>query len=85
MVYSFSAKKFMWENYYQCTDPYKRVLILEKIVRIQPFLSAYYEATKDVMKESNLMKKHHIPVFEKTNYIGEEEQIKYDSNHQNSA
>jgi hypothetical protein len=58
------AKKFMWENYYHCTDPYKKVLILEKIVNIQPYLSGYYEATEYAIKETQIMKQYHIPEFE---------------------
>jgi hypothetical protein len=33
---------------------------------MQPYLSAYYEATEDVMKESELMKHYYIPEFEAT-------------------
>jgi hypothetical protein len=42
-------QKLMWDDYHNCKDPYKRTCILEKIANIQPYLSAYYEATKDVI------------------------------------
>ena len=41
----------MWRNYHMEKSPYKKVLVLEKIKDIQPFLSAYYEATRYVMEE----------------------------------
>jgi hypothetical protein len=41
----------MWKNYGFEKSPLKKVVILEKIASIQPYLSAYYEATKMVMKE----------------------------------
>ena len=43
--------KLMWENYLDCKDPFKRVLILEKIANVQPLLSSYYDSTRAVMKE----------------------------------
>lgn len=43
-------QKLMWDDYHKCVDPFKRTCILEKIANIQPYLSAYYEATKDVME-----------------------------------
>jgi hypothetical protein len=51
-----TAKKLMWENYQQCVDPYKRVLILEKIVNIQPYLSAFYDSTAHVMLTAKKMR-----------------------------
>jgi hypothetical protein len=45
--------KQMWENYWKEKSPYRAVCILEKIVHVQPYLSAYYEATKYVMEKSN--------------------------------
>ena len=41
----------MWENYLDCKDPFKKVLILEKIANVQPLLSSYYDATRTVMKQ----------------------------------
>ena len=57
-------QRLMWQDYNTCKLPYQRVIILEKIANIQPYLSSYYEATKEVMKESNYMKKYNIPEFE---------------------
>ena len=45
----------MWKNYEQEQSPLKKVTILEKIASVQPYLSAYYEATKMVMKEGNVI------------------------------
>ena len=41
----------MWKNYYLEKSPLKKVVILEKIAAVQPYLSAYYESTKMVMGE----------------------------------
>ena len=45
----------VWKNYEQEQSPLKKVVILEKIASVQPYLSAYYEATKMVMKEGNVI------------------------------
>lgn len=39
----------MWLNYEKCGDPYKKVEILTQIVNTQPFLSKYFETTKNVL------------------------------------
>jgi hypothetical protein len=44
--------RLMWECQNACPDPFKKAIILERIAKIQPYLSAYYEATKDVVKEN---------------------------------
>lgn len=46
-------QKLMWQNYHQCTNAYQRVIILEKIKEIQPYLSSYYDATREVMSGNN--------------------------------
>ena len=56
--------KLMWQNAMNEKDPYKDTQILKEILSLQPYLSSYYEATKEVMKESNYMKKYNIPEFE---------------------
>lgn len=45
--------KLMWQEYRQCQDPYKRVMILKEIKELQPYISSYYEATKDVISGDN--------------------------------
>jgi hypothetical protein len=45
----------MWKNYYLEKSHFKKVVILEKIASVQPYLSAYYEATKMVMKEGDII------------------------------
>ena len=40
----------MWINYWKEQDRYKKVKILAEIVNIQPYISTYYEATKDLLE-----------------------------------
>ena len=40
----------MWINYWKEEDRYKKVKILAEIVNIQPYISSYYEATKDLLE-----------------------------------
>ena len=54
-------QKMMWRNATEEKDPYKRNQILKDIISIQPILSAYYEATKEVMKETVYMKRYYNP------------------------
>jgi hypothetical protein len=56
--------KQMWQNVKEEKDPYKRNRILKDILSLQPYLSQYYEATMDVMKESDIMKRYYNPEFE---------------------
>ena len=42
--------KLYWQNYHICKDPYKKVMILKEIKELQPYISSYYEATKEVIK-----------------------------------
>ena len=44
--------KEMWANYHNCTDPLKRVQILEKIEENQLYLSSYYDSTRYVMQQA---------------------------------
>lgn len=39
-----------WRNYTREKDSYKRSKILEMITNMQPLMSAFYEATKEVME-----------------------------------
>jgi len=41
--------KLYWQNYHICKDPYKKVMILKEIKELQPYISSYYEATKEVV------------------------------------
>ena len=44
--------KLMWENYHKPENtPSQRVKILESIISAQPYLSSYYEASKDIMED----------------------------------
>jgi predicted transcriptional regulator len=42
----------MWENYYAEKNPIHKVKILESITEMQQYLSAYYDATGDVLMQS---------------------------------
>jgi len=44
--------KLMWKEYHLCTSAYQRAQILKDIRDMQPYLSAYYDATRDVMEKS---------------------------------
>ncbi len=44
------VEKLCWENYHAEKDPIKKVKILDSIISIQPYLSGYYETTKDVLE-----------------------------------
>jgi hypothetical protein len=57
-------QRLMWQNVREEKDPYKRNQILKDILSLQPYLSNYYEATKEVMKESDFMKRYYNPEFE---------------------
>jgi hypothetical protein len=48
------VQRLMWQDYRNCKDPFKRACILEKIANVQPYVSAYYETTKDVIENSNI-------------------------------
>ena len=45
--------KLMWKEYHLCTSAYQRAQILKDIRDMQPYLSAYYDATRDVMEKSS--------------------------------
>jgi len=61
-------EKLMWQNMKEEKDPYKRNEILKDILSMQPLLSTYYESTKEVMKESDYMKRYYNPEFEASRY-----------------
>ena len=41
----------MWKNCSLETVPFKKVMILKEIKELQPFISAYHEATKHIMED----------------------------------
>lgn len=45
-------EKLMWNNFLQEKDPFKRTVILREIVRMQPYISSYYEATYYAAKQT---------------------------------
>jgi len=46
--------KLLWQNYEACEDPYKKAMILKEIKELQPYISSYYEATKDVISSNGV-------------------------------
>jgi hypothetical protein len=66
------VQKMMWRNVIQEEDPCKRNQILKDIVSMQQYLSAYYETTKEVMKESAFMKRYYVPEFENDKNVAEQ-------------
>ena len=60
--------KLMWQNAMNEKDPYRSTQILKEILSLQPYLSSYYDTTKEVMKESNYMKKYYVPELEADRY-----------------
>jgi len=52
----------MWINYWKEKDRFKKVKILVEIVNIQPYISSYYEATKDLVEGQNFKLKHEFPL-----------------------
>ena len=48
-----TAQNLLWENHNNEQDPYKRTLILEKIVKLQSCIwTAYYNARKQLFEVS---------------------------------
>jgi hypothetical protein len=43
--------KEMWLNYNNEENPSKKVIILQTIAQVRPYLSQYYEATAEIAKE----------------------------------
>lgn len=43
-------KKLMWEQFIECEDPIKKVSILNSIVALKPYKSAYLEASKRMLE-----------------------------------
>lgn len=39
-----------WRNYNMEQSPYKKSMILQRILELQPYASAYAEATKDILE-----------------------------------
>jgi 5-bromo-4-chloroindolyl phosphate hydrolysis protein len=56
--------KEMWKCYHDESQPLKKVKILWYLVTIQPYLSQYYEATMDVIKQSANPKQYYVPKLE---------------------
>ena len=42
-----------WQNYQEEKNPYKKSMILREIRELQPFISTYYDITRQVVERSN--------------------------------
>lgn len=47
-------QRLMWDEYDKEESPFKRASILEKIANIQPYLSNYYDLTREVISPSGI-------------------------------
>ena len=47
-------RRLLWKHHNDCKDPLKKAIILEKIKEIQPYLSAFMEATKDIIEHKKV-------------------------------
>ncbi|MBI3639690.1 MAG: hypothetical protein HY223_05175 [Thaumarchaeota archaeon] len=47
------CQRLMWEHYQKISDDWKKILALEKIASLQPYLSAYYEASKKILENDS--------------------------------
>lgn len=45
-----TIQKLMWDNYHREASPFRKTKILESLRALQPLLSAYYNATQDVIE-----------------------------------
>ena len=72
-----TIQKMMWRNANEEKDPLKRNQILKDILSLQAYLSSYYEATKDVMKQSVYMKRYYNPEFETDKIVRRHEYNKF--------
>ena len=52
-------KKLMWEQYIECDDAIKKVSILNSIVSLKPYKSAYIEASKRMMERYVIEESNH--------------------------
>ena len=78
-----TIQKMMWRNFNEEKDPCKRNQILKDIVSLQSYLSAYYEATKDVMKQSVYMKRYYNPELETDKIVRRHEYNKFKESYKN--
>jgi hypothetical protein len=44
------VRQLMWQQFEACKDPLKKAIILEKIKEIQPYLTAFMDATKGLIE-----------------------------------
>ena len=45
--------KLHWQNFLMEKSPFKKSMILKEIKELQPYISSYYEATKEVLTKPN--------------------------------
>lgn len=49
-------EKLMWNNYHAQEDSFKRVIILEKLAALQPYVAKFYESTRYVIEKDPKIK-----------------------------
>jgi hypothetical protein len=75
--------KLMWENYHLEQDPYKKFQMLKDIIMVQPYLSAYYEATKLIVEKQKRQQNDKLGYDQQQDDIminDDEEEFNNDSN-----
>lgn len=51
------GQRELFLNYLRETDTFKRSIIMEKIIAMQPYISSFYEATKDMMEQNETFRR----------------------------
>ena len=54
-------EQLMWKEYFLEKSPFKRVIILEKIKELQPYISTYYDTTRSVIENSTRQDSASVP------------------------
>jgi hypothetical protein len=67
--------KMMWENVRLEEDPYKRNSMIKDILLLQPYLSAYYEATKLVIIGDKQQQSEYQEILDNKQLQNEQEKI----------
>lgn len=67
------GQRELFLNYIRETNPFRRSIIMEKIIALQPYISSYYEATKTMMEENVDFRRKMVELTEE-----EEEKLRQD-------
>lgn len=61
--------KLHWQNYHLEKSPYRKSMILREIRELQPFISGYYDLTRDIIEKQGILKNEQIGSREEPNPI----------------